>query len=48
MYDLSIPVVLNEILELFTVGGFWVGDVVVGEPAVKLGLMPLIVDWFAC
>lgn len=42
--DVVIPVVLDELLEILAVGGSGVGDVVVGEPALELRLVPLVVS----
>jgi hypothetical protein len=44
--DLVIPVGLDSRLEGLAVRGAGVGDVVVAEPALKLRLVPLIVDCF--
>lgn len=43
--DIVVPVLLDEILEVLAISRGWVGDVVVREPALKLGLMPFIIDW---
>lgn len=38
------PVGLDEFLKILAVGRGGVGDVMVGEPALELGLMPLVVS----
>jgi len=43
--DVVIPVLLDEILQVLTVGGSGERDVVVGEPSLELSLMPLVVGW---
>jgi hypothetical protein len=48
VHDLIVPVRLDEVLEVLAVGRLRVGNVVVGEPSLKLGLMPLVVDWLTC
>lgn len=42
--DVILPVLLNKVGQVLAVGGSRVGDVVVGEPALKLSLMPLVVS----
>lgn len=42
--DMILPVVLDELGQVLAVGRGRVGDVVVGEPALELGLMPLVVS----
>lgn len=42
--DVVLPVVLDELGQVLTVGRSRIGDVVVGEPALELGLMPLVVS----
>lgn len=41
--DLGVPVVLDKVLQILAIGGGGIGDVVVREPALELGLMPLVV-----
>lgn len=41
--DVVVPVVLDQLLEVLAVGGSGVGDIVVGKPALELGLVPLVV-----
>lgn len=41
----AIPVVLNKVLQVLAVGGCWVWDVVVGQPSLELGLVPLVVGY---
>lgn len=43
--DHRLPVVLDEVLKIFTVCGSRVGNVVIREPSLKLGLMPLVVSY---
>lgn len=38
-----IPILLNEVLEIFAVGSSWKWDVVIGQPALELSLVPLVV-----
>lgn len=40
-----IPVVGHEFLQILAVSGRRVGNVVVGEPALQLSLMPSVVGW---
>lgn len=40
---LRFPVLFDEILEVFPIGGTGIGDVVVGEPTLELGLVPFVV-----
>lgn len=42
--DVVLPVLADEITQVLAVGRGGVGDVVVGEPALKLSLMPLVVS----
>lgn len=42
--DVVLPVLANEVAQILAVGRGGVGDVVVGEPALKLSLMPLVVS----
>lgn len=42
--DIVVPVLLDQRLEVLAVRGRRVRDVVVREPALELGLMPLVVD----
>lgn len=42
--NLSLPVVLDQNLKILAISRAWVGDVVVGEPAFELSLMPLVVS----
>lgn len=41
--DVILPVGLDEVLEILTVSGGGVGDVVVGEPSLELSLVPFVV-----
>lgn len=41
--DVGVPVLLDELLEILAVGRSGVGNVMVRKPALKLGLMPLVV-----
>lgn len=41
--DIVLPVLLHQILEVFAVGRSGVGYVVIGEPSLKLSLVPLVV-----
>jgi hypothetical protein len=41
--DVVIPVLLDQRLEVLAVGRSGVGDVVVGQPRLELGLVPLVV-----
>jgi len=41
--DIILPVLLDQVLKVFAVGGSWVWDVVVREPALKLSLVPFVV-----
>ena len=45
-HNLVVPVGLDSRLEVLAVRGTGVGDVVVAEPALKLRLVPLVVDCF--
>ena len=45
--DLGLPVVLHKILEIFAISWSWIWDVMVRQPALKLGLMPLIVGYLS-
>lgn len=42
--DIVLPILLDKIGEILAVGRSRVGDVVVGKPALKLSLMPLVVS----
>ena len=42
--NVVLPVLLDEVGQILAVGRGRVGDVVVGEPALKLSLMPLVVS----
>jgi len=42
--DVILPVLGDEIGQVLTVGRGRVGDIVVGKPALKLSLMPLVVS----
>jgi len=39
-----LPVVLHKVLEIFAISRSRVWDIVVGEPALELGLVPLVVS----
>lgn len=41
--DVVFPVGFDEVLEILAIGGGGVGDVVVGEPSLQLGLVPFVV-----
>lgn len=43
--NLRLPVVLDQSLKILAVGWCWVWDVVVGKPSLKLGFMPVVVDY---
>jgi hypothetical protein len=43
--DLVVPVVADRLLEALAVRGRWVRDAVVRQPALKLRLVPLVVDY---
>ena len=45
---MGVPVLADEGLEVAAGGGGGVGDVVVGEPALELGLVPFVVGWSGC
>lgn len=42
-HDLAVPVLLDELLEILSVGGCGVWDVVVAEPALELVFVPFVV-----
>ena len=42
--DVVLPVLRDEVGQVLAVGRGGVGDAVVGEPALKLSLMPLVVS----
>lgn len=42
--DIALPVGLDQILELLTIGGLLVGDAVIRQPSLELRLVPLAVD----
>jgi hypothetical protein len=42
--NIVVPVLLNQVLEVLAIRSCGVGDVVIGQPALKLSLMPLVVD----
>lgn len=42
--DVVLPVLANEVAQILAVGRGGVGDIVVGEPALELSLMPLVVS----
>lgn len=41
--DVVLPVVLDQVLQVLAVRSSWVRDVVVGQPALQLGLVPFVV-----
>ena len=41
--DLGVPVLLNKFLEICAISWGWVGDIVIGQPSVEIGLVPLVV-----
>ena len=44
-HDVAVPVLADQGLEVAARGGRRVGDVVVGEPALELSLVPFVVGW---
>ena len=42
--DVVVPVLGDKVGQVLTVGGSGEGDIVVGKPALKLGLVPLVVS----
>jgi len=42
--DVVVPVLGDKVGQVLTVGGGGEGDIVVGKPALKLGLVPLVVS----
>lgn len=40
-----LPILLDQLLEILAVGGSGISNVVVGEPALELSLVPLVVSW---
>ena len=45
LHNVVVPVILDQVLKVLTVGGGGVWDVVVRQPPLELGLMPLVVDY---
>lgn len=43
--DVVVPVLLDQVVELLSVSGGGVWDVIVGEPALELCFVPLVVCW---
>ena len=41
--DVGLPIILDEILKVFAIRCLGMRDVVIREPALKLGLMPFVV-----
>lgn len=41
--DLGIPILLDDLLEILTVGGTRIRDVMIGQPTLKFSLMPFII-----
>lgn len=41
--NLVVPVVLDQVLKILTVGGGGIRNVVIGQPTLKLRLVPLVV-----
>ena len=41
--DVVLPVVLNKVLEVFAVSRCWIRNVMIREPSLKLGFVPLVV-----
>lgn len=41
--DVVVPVLLHQVLQVLAIGGSRIRDVVVGQPALKLSLVPLVV-----
>lgn len=46
--NLVVPVVLDKVDEVLAVGRGGIGDIVVREPSLQLGLMPLVVSCKSC
>lgn len=42
-----VPILLDELLEILAIGGSGMRNIMVGEPALELSLMPLIVSYRA-
>lgn len=42
--NVGIPVLLDKLLEVLPIGRSWVRDIVVREPTLEFGLMPLVVS----
>jgi len=45
--DFGLPVIFDQGLKILSVCWSWIGDVMVGKPALKLCLMPFIVNWIS-
>lgn len=43
LYNIVLPVLLNQILQVLAVCRCWVWDVVVREPTLELSLVPLVI-----
>lgn len=41
--DVVLPVVLDQVFQVLAVGGSWVRDVVVRQPALQLSLVPFVI-----
>lgn len=41
--NVVVPAAANELLQIPAVSGSWIGDIVVGQPSLKLSLVPLVV-----
>lgn len=46
--NVALPVLLDKIFEKFAVSRGWVGDVIIREPSLELGFVPVVVDWTRC
>lgn len=44
---IRLPILLHQLFEILPVGRGWIGDVMVGQPPFKLGLLPLVVGYDA-
>ena len=45
---IGFPILLDDLLEILAVCGSGIRDVVIGEPALELGLMPFVIRWDGC
>lgn len=44
LYNIVVPVLRDEVLQILAVSWSWIWDVLVRQPPLKLRLMPLVVD----